>query len=424
MFSPRQRDPGCMKNNKAVGIGGARWPETVVGGKYVRMLERHLGQVRATAAHGNRQLFYDDVLIAHLLAFFNPTLRSLRTLEDFSQTCQAQRYLSVRRLCKSTLADFHRVVDPQVLTPLVRRLQRVVASRRGSLALPDLPATFAKVLAVDGTFFAVAADVAWAVRHRAVSGRRRAKARLDVHLDVQTWLPESIAVNGSETSEATYAAQHVQPGALHIYDRGIFSFELLEAEVSAGAWFVHRVIAPGERGPKFHATQSRPLSAQAATAGFVADRVGYLVGSSHRSAPEALLRELVITPPEQPGTTVRLLTNLLDLEAEVLGTVYRYRWQVELFFRWLKVYAHFDHLLSESRGGVLLSFYVAVIGVLLLYLHTGAKPSKYAFSLLGLVATGTATLEEIGPILLERERRIALERARVARRRMAQPRAG
>jgi len=373
--------------------------------------------------HGNRQLFYDDVLIAQLLAFFNPTLRSLRTLEDFSQTRQAQRYLSVRRLCKSTLADFHRLADPAILAPLVARLRKVGATRSEGAPLADLPATVTKVLAVDGSFFAVAADVVWAVRHKTNSGKRRASARLDVQVEVQSWLPEVIAINGGAVSEATQAVHQVQAGALHLYDRGIFSFELLEAEIQAEAWFVHRLIAPGERGPKFRVTQVRPLSAAAATAGFVADGVGYLVGSSHRRAPTVLLREVCIVPPEQPGTTVRLLTNLLELEAEVLGTLYRYRWQVELFFRWLKVYAHFDHLLSESRGGVLLSFYVAVIGVFLLYLQTGAKPNKYAFSLLGMVAMGAATLEEIGPILLERERRIALERARMARRR-AHPRAG
>jgi hypothetical protein len=51
-----------------------------------------------------------------------------------------------------------------------------------------------------------------------------------------------------------------------------------------------------------------------------------------------------------------------------------------------------------------------------MYLHTSARPSKYAFSLLGLVAHGGATLEEIAPILRERERRIALDRASLARR--------
>ena len=55
------------------------WPEQVIGGKYVRLLESQLAQFRRTAdEHGNRQLFLDDVFVAYLLAFFNPSIRSLR----------------------------------------------------------------------------------------------------------------------------------------------------------------------------------------------------------------------------------------------------------------------------------------------------------------------------------------------------------
>src|SRR5713101_3998583 len=114
------------------------WPEAVVGGKYMRMLEHHLRALRAADTHGNRQLFYDDVLIAHLLAFFNPTLRSLRTLEDFSQTRQAQRHLSVRKLCKNTMADFHRVVEPTLLEPIIDRLHTVAVGRGLALRRPGL----------------------------------------------------------------------------------------------------------------------------------------------------------------------------------------------------------------------------------------------------------------------------------------------
>ena len=412
------------RTKKPLAVSGPQWPETLLGRKYIRMLERHLHLLRAAATHGNRQVFYEDVLIAHLLAFFNPTLRSLRTLEDFSQTRQAQRALSGRKLCKSTLADFHRVVEPALLEPLIARLHTAAVRRGPVLRPPGLPATLGAVLAVDGSFFAVAADVAWAVRHRTNRGNRRASIRLDVHLDVATWLPEVVDVAGRGQSEAQRAAQHLQPGAIHLYDRGIFSFALLDAQLTAGAGFVHRLREPGARSPRFLVDQGQRLRAQDHAAGVITDSVGQLAGSTHRRAPTARLREVVIAVPDQPGETVRLLTNLLDLEAWVIGTLYRYRWQVELFFRWLKVYAHFDHLLSESRSGILLSFYVAVIGVLLSYLHTGAPPSKYAFSLLGLVASGAATLEDIAPILAERERRIALERARLARRRAAQPRAG
>jgi hypothetical protein len=220
-----------------------------VGGKYLRVLERHLPALRTVAVHGNRQLCYEDVLIVHLLAFFNPTLRSLRTLEDFSPTRHAQRYLLVRKLCKSTLADFHRLVEPTVLEPLVVHLHRAAVGRGSVRSKLELPATLGQVLAVDGAFFAVAADVVWAVRHRTNQGRRRASVRLDVHLDVSTWLPEVVALGGQGQSEAQQAAQHLRPGALHLYDRGIFSFDLLTAQLTAEVGFIHRLREPGERSP-------------------------------------------------------------------------------------------------------------------------------------------------------------------------------
>jgi hypothetical protein len=111
-------------------------------------------------------------------------------------------------------------------------------------------------------------------------------------------------------------------------------------------------------------------------AGVLSDTLGRMAGSEHRPAPDLVLREVIVRSPDEPGGVIRLLTNLLEVEAWAIAQLYRYRWQVELFFRWLKFFANFAHLISESRQGVLLSFHVAVIGVLLMYLHTGAKPSK------------------------------------------------
>lgn len=396
------------------------WHETVTGGKYIRMLQRHVESLRGRDAHGNRRLFLDDVVIAHLLAFFNPTLRSLRTIEDFSQSRQAQRHLSVPRLPKSSLSDFHRLADPERLRPLIDAL-RAEVTRRGTLALPaDLRDVVKRVLAVDGSFFALSARVLWALSRRGVNGPKRKGVRLNTHLDISTWVPDVLSISGAGVSEAAHAAQHLQPGVIYLFDRGIFSFQLLQAQHDCGASFVHRVRQSGERSPQFVVDTECPLSAEDRAAGVLHDRLGRLAGSAHRRAPDLCLREVIVSSPDEPGRTVRLLTNLHDVDAWVIGALYRNRWQVELFFRWLKSVAHFRHLISESPAGIQLSFYVALIGVLLMYLHTGSRPSKYAFSLLAMVAQGMADLEEIAPILAERERRVALDRASQARRRAAQ----
>lgn len=395
------------------------WPEMVFGSRSIRGLLPLLERLPPISDHPNRGLQTRDVFVAHLLAFFNPTLRSLRALEDFSRTRQARRYLAVERLPKSTLADFHHLIDPAVLEPIVGHLLAETA-RRGVSAPADLPDSVRQVLAVDGTFLALAADVAWAVRHGTSAGKPKAGVRIDVHLDVASGLPRVVNVHGAGTSEPASAATSLVSGAVHVYDRGFFDFALirrhLDLSTAVPTPFVMRMREPGERSPKFDRHEPRPPTAEDGPAGVISDHVGRLAGSRHRAAPEGRLREVVIASPGEPGGDIRLLTDLLDVPAWAIGLLYRYRWQVELFFRWLKATAHFRHLLSQRREAIAFEVYVAVIGTLLLALRWDARPSKYAFSLLNQVAGGGATAEEILPILAERERRCALDRESQRRR--------
>jgi transposase len=391
------------------------WPVKIVGATHIRSLQKLLAELREQEPHGNRGLFLDDVFVASLLAFFNPTLRTLRTIEDFSQTRQAQKHLSIPKLCKSTFSDFNKLAQSERLQPILDHLRReILKPGPGQSRLADpLVDLHRKILAVDGTFLKAASTVAWAIRRRG----GKTGARLDFHLDVETWLPELIVIPEAGEGEAATAATTITPGAIHIYDRGIFSFELIEAHAAKAADFVMRVREPGDRVPKLIEIETRPLTEADRDAGIVSDRLVRLAGSQHAQAPATVLREVVIIPTDPSQGPVHLLTTLMDVDAWIIGLLYRNRWQVELFFRWVKSYARFDHLISHTREGVLLNFYVAVIGVTLMYLQTGYRPSKYMFSLMGMVANGSASLEEIMPILRERERRSQLERDRLARKR-------
>jgi hypothetical protein len=246
-------------------------------------------------------------------------------------------------------------------------------------------------------------------------------ARLDFHVDVETWLPELLVIPEDREGEAKTAQDTITAGAIHLYDRGIFSFHLIAAHAPKTADFVMRIREPGPRCPKLETVETREPTQEAREAGVTSDRLVRLVGSDHRKPPDMVLREVVIIPADDPENPVYLLTTLLDLDASIIGLLYRHRWQIELFFRWLKSYARFDHLISHDREGVLLNFYVAVIGVTLMYLHMGHRPSKYLFLMMGMVANGSATLEEVLPILRERERQCKMQRDRVARRRAEKP---
>jgi len=374
-------------------------------------------KLRKALAHPNRVLFYDDALTALLLAFFNPVMRSLRMIEDFSKCPRVQDELEVERICKSTLSELQAIVDPSLLEPLIASLQAQVPLLQK--ADPPLGKLLKQMRLVDGSFFKLAGDVQWAFRR----GKAWAQdhddrfVRLDLQLCASSGLPECLEINGKGTSEVAAARRHIQAGTLHVADRGVFSFGYVDDLLEGGADFVLRI----KTSQRFVARQAMELTDQDRQAGVLSDTQGNLFGQLCTTpAASVLLREVLIADVRNPGHVIRLLTNRLDVPAYLVGEVYRCRWQIELFFRWLKVHANFRHLISHSKNGITLGFYVAVIGTLLMYLHTGRNVSKYAYGMLTMVASGQATLAEILPILESRERSCALERARLARKKAAQ----
>lgn len=403
------------------------WPEPLMGGKYVRLLQKQLEGLRSEDEHGNRKLFLDDVFVVYLLAFFNPAVRSLRTIEDLSQTRQAQKHLSVAKVCKSTLSDFNALGDPQRLTPIIEALSKQLArkqARQPQGGSGDLHQLLEKTVAVDGTFLPAAAGVAWAIANTNHSTAVRHRARIDAHINVATWLPEVIVVPDAGQSEADSAVRCLQAGRISVYDRGYMSFALLRAHhQTPDANFVVRFKPEGADISALEVTFEDDLSEEDLAAGVVSDRVGrFATGHAKRAGiGDVLFREVVVefgSDPDEGGETktLRLITDLLDIPASNVAALYRWRWQVELFFRWLKTLANFDHLISHTREGVQTHLYITVIATLLMYLHTGYRPRKYLFTLLSQVAAGGATLDEVLPILRERERRCELDRQSRARR--------
>jgi hypothetical protein len=392
--------------------------EDLFGGKYVGILQNHLATLRVAHPHPNRTLFFDDVAIAYLPAFFTPAIRSLRTMEDFSRTEQMREQLGVDRLPRSTLCDANAVFDTTLLEPIIQDPRaRLPHLRHADSKLAELTE---RVRVVDGSLFTVAADVAWALHRRRPNAKPMETIRLNLQWAAAAGVPEGVCVTGKGTSEAQALMAWIEPGLIYVMDRGYVCFELLDRIVHARGDFVLRLrsnndfvpIENGDLSPK-----SLPLSQEDRDAGVIGDRIGRLGGVPPRLAPPAgkWLREVTVFNPDKPDQPLRLLTNLPDVPAHIIALLYRWRWKIELFFRWLKVHAHFRHLTGHSKNGVTAGFYIAVIGVLLIYLHTQRPVSKYAYAMLSLVACGQATLREVTPILERRERECELARQRLAR---------
>jgi hypothetical protein len=98
--------------------------------------------------------------------------------------------------------------------------------------------------------------------------------------------------------------------------------------------------------------------------------------------------------PEQ-GETILLVTDRLDLPAEVVGLIFRHRWTVEIFFRFFKHVLGCRHLLSTKQEGIKLQTYAAIIACLLIALWTGRKPTLRTYEMICYYLMGWAEEDEL-----------------------------
>jgi hypothetical protein len=387
------------------------------GRRQTRQLAQFVQQLRQRerdAAHGNRRLFLSDLFVAQLLAFHQPTVRSLRTLDALSSTPTAQQLLQVPRLPRSTVSDTNALVDPTLLQPLLNDLARRVDGRH----LPhELDLLVKRLVAVDGTFLRIVGELTWTLRQRTDNGRVVSKPRLDVQLDVATGVPRFAVLSGRDRSECNAARLHIEAGRIYVADKAYFGFDLLRDWLAGGADFVVALTSQMRFTPE---ADPPPGDGAPAPDNVLSDRCGQLGGCDHSHPPTQRLREVVLRRAD--GEPLRLLTSLTDpaLSATLIGELYRHRWQIELFFRWLKSCAQFRHAISHSQNGLSAALYVALIATLLSAIATGRRPSKYALAALQFVAAGLAELEHMQPVLARFERERELACLRRAKRRAAQ----
>ena len=384
--------------------------EQVVGRRFIRVIEDQLQQLRKHHDHPNRNLFFDQVVVAHLLAFFNPAMKSLRTIEDVFDIPAVRKRLHSPRVRKSTLADAQRVFDPELILPLIESLKKRLGPVPHDTRLDTLTQ---KLLAVDGTFFSVAPRIAWAVYNSTQTGSVRAH----MHFDILRGVPDHVTLTAGQDGEGQQLSKTLQPGCLYVTDRGFQSYQLLSNILAARSDFVTRL----RKTACSEVVQHRPLTADDRACGVIADTSVRIGWRQDQTARLPLLRRVEVAWVDRNGKagTLILLTNRFDLSASMIALIYRHRWQIELFFRWLKCMACFKHFFSESQTGMTLQIYIAILGTLLIAVATGAKPSCYDYNLMSLAASGAAPIEEVLVVAAkrraERERAAASARARASK---------
>jgi len=284
------------------------------------------------------------------MAFAQLTYReSLRDIEVCLRAQSSKLYhLGIRSaVARNTLANANAVRDWRIYADFAQGL--IGIARRLYLQEPfgvDLQET---VYALDATTI----DLCLSVFPWAVFRSTKAAIKLHTLLDLRGNIPTFIHISDGKVHEVNILDQLLpEPGAFYIMDRGFLDFERLYRFHEAGSFFVTR----GKLNLKVQRRYSHPVDR---TTGLICDQSVVLTGFYSHQGFEAPLRRIRIKDPETAKTLI-FLTNNFVLPALTITELYRCRWQVELFFKWIKQHLRIKAFFGTSENAVKSQIWIAV----------------------------------------------------------------
>ena len=223
-------------------------------------------------------------------------------------------------------------------------------------------------------------------------GKTKASIKLHTLLDLRGNIPSFIHLSTGRMADVRgFDKLSLEAGAIYVMDRGYLDFTRLYRLHEARAFFVTR--------PK-HNTQLKRSSSMPSTpatyaanlvAGIVSDQRIRLTGKHTRNFYPETVRRIDLVVPET-GKHLVLLSNNFELPAVTLAALYKARWQVELFFKWIKQHLRIKKFYGTSENAVKTQIWIAISTYVLIAIIK--KRLKLAPSLYGLLQVLSLTLFE------------------------------
>lgn len=382
------------------------------GFKYFKPISRLLSRLHEAGcerdrAH-NRTLHMDQYIALILLSFFNPICNSLRGIQRASHLKKVQKKLGVSRASLGSLSEAARVFDSELLVGIIGELAKKLKPLAHDARLTDVEGI---ITLVDGTLLRALPKMTWALwtdQHNALKAH--------VQFELLKGVPVSADITDANANEKDVLSRRLQPGRLYVLDRGYAKYGLFQQILDASSSFVCRTCD----NAVFEVVEERELSTDALKAAVVRDAVVRLGGKKTAAALPRQVRIVEIECTRHPkrhkggrggpqqGQTVLIATDRLDLPAEVVGLIYKRRWEIEIFFRFFKHLLGCRHLLSHCANGIELQTYAAIIACLLIALWTHRKPTRATYEMLWYYFTGWADEDELLAHLATLKRQDAL----------------
>jgi len=284
------------------------------------------------------------------MAFAQLTYReSLRDIEACLRAVQSRLYhVGIRaRVARSTLAEANETRDWRIYADFTQGLIRTARDLYVEEPLAvDLANT---VYALDATII----DLCLSVFPWAHYRRRDAAVKLHTQVDLRGLIPTVVHITEGKRADVTFLDDLViEAGAIYIMDRAYVDFERLHRFTHEAAFFVTRT----KKGIRFRRRTSHPVDF---ATGLQSDHtVGLATAESRRTYPSPLRRVRYV----DPDTKKRLgfLTNNFMLPALTIAQLYKSRWNVELFFRWIKMHLRIKAFYGTSENAVKTQIWIAL----------------------------------------------------------------
>jgi hypothetical protein len=366
---------------------------------------RDCGCGRDTA--GNRLLFMDEYCELVILALLNPMIHSLRTLQKTVGLDKVAKKLGIRRFSLGSFSESPRAFEPRRLKAVIDELAKDLRPLSKDPRLSELKHV---LTLADSTILAALPRLARAAAGPEArygtsrDGRPRYAWRLHTQFDLETFAPHRIdrtgARNAGENREHNVLRLHLEAGRCYVGDGGYADRTLFDDIVARGGSYVVRV----REDSVFEVLEERLLSQEALDAGVVREAIVKLGGkdAGSMSHPVRVVAVQVEphprrtrTDPKKESDLILLVTCLGDLPAELVALIYRYRYTIELFFRFLKQLLGMRHLISQRQEGIDIQVYCAVIVCMLINLQTGRRPDKYTLLMVHWYQLGLAGEREL-----------------------------
>jgi transposase len=183
--------------------------------------------------------------------------------------------------------------------------------------------------------------------------KRKAAIKLHTLLDVVSQIPTVINITIGKVHDVNLLDMLVyEAGATYLMDRGYLDYARLYRLHSAQAFFVTRA----KKNSKFRRVESRPINK---AAGIIRDQIVRLANPGVAESYPERMRRIVYIDPET-GKRLVFLTNHFELSAQTIAALYRSRWTVELFFKWVKQNLRIKAFFGNSENAVKTQIWIAI----------------------------------------------------------------